>query len=135
MSRRYSGRIERYALTKPFYALPPTGYERGLEEVVHYQFNFTNTIQLLGLPGGSRVLDVACGAGCEALEIAGLRHVEFVAPTNSFFSLNDPRVPPYRRSPAAATRSYEPGDLRQERSCRRLSHPSHRPPPMLWTAT
>jgi SAM-dependent methyltransferase len=55
--------IERYTLTKPFYTLPPHGFERGLEEAVVYQYNFTNTLQLLQLPGGARIMDVACGAG------------------------------------------------------------------------
>src|SRR5216684_662716 len=46
--------IEKYALTKPFYTLPPYGFERGLEEAVVYQYNFTNALQLLQLPGGAR---------------------------------------------------------------------------------
>jgi SAM-dependent methyltransferase len=46
-----------------FIRSPPHGCERGLEEAVVYQYNFTNTLQLLQLPGGARIMDVACGAG------------------------------------------------------------------------
>jgi len=56
--------IERYALTKPLNALGNgDGWERGLEEAVAYQYNFTNALATLRLPGGSKILDVACGAG------------------------------------------------------------------------
>lgn len=55
--------IERYSLTKPLAALPPTDFARGLEEAVHYLQNFVNCLELLALPGHSRVLDVACGGG------------------------------------------------------------------------
>jgi hypothetical protein len=51
--------IGRYALTKPFYALPCEAVKRALEEAVHYQCNFTNALNLLKLPGGSRILDLA----------------------------------------------------------------------------
>lgn len=54
----------RYALTKPMYALAQgEAGLHGLIEAVAYLNNFTNTINLLKLPAGARVIDVACGAG------------------------------------------------------------------------
>jgi SAM-dependent methyltransferase len=58
-----SGRdsITKYALTKPMYELSDDS--QGLAEAIYYLNNFTNIIDLLKLPSGSRVMDVACGAG------------------------------------------------------------------------
>lgn len=56
--------ITRYALTKPMYRLNPgDGADRALAEAIYYLYNFVNSVQLLKLKPGARVMDVACGAG------------------------------------------------------------------------
>jgi SAM-dependent methyltransferase len=55
--------IEDFAATKPIAAITPEDPVGALTEVVAYLNNFANTIGLLKLPRGARVLDVACGAG------------------------------------------------------------------------
>lgn len=53
-----------YLLTKPFGPIGPGEAGRaGRAENVHYLYNFANMFHLLDLPGGSVVLDVACGSG------------------------------------------------------------------------
>jgi SAM-dependent methyltransferase len=56
--------IALYALTKPMALINP-GPDglRGLDQAVQYLLNFANILKLLRLQGGSRVMDVACGAG------------------------------------------------------------------------
>jgi SAM-dependent methyltransferase len=55
--------IEHYSHSKPFATLPEQNSAAQLEENIGYLSNFLNTIQLLRLPPGARVLDVACGGG------------------------------------------------------------------------
>lgn len=54
----------RYMLSKPFGKVPP-GDDGGvaLIENAAYLSNFTNAARFLNLPGGSKILDVACGSG------------------------------------------------------------------------
>lgn len=53
-----------YLLTKPFGQISPGEAGRaGRLENLHYLYNFTNAFGLLDLPGGTAVLDVACGSG------------------------------------------------------------------------
>jgi SAM-dependent methyltransferase len=61
----------RYLLAKPFQLVPP-GSDGGpaLVENVAYMSNFLNTAALLNLPGGSKILDVACGSGWVASHFA-----------------------------------------------------------------
>lgn len=61
---RYSReQIEAFTATKPLAAITPEDPDGSLAEVVSYLNHFANTIHLLKLPRGARVLDVACGAG------------------------------------------------------------------------
>lgn len=55
---------DRYLLAKPFARVPgPDGaFAAQIAENAHYLYNFVNTLMLLQLPGGSAVLDVACGS-------------------------------------------------------------------------
>jgi SAM-dependent methyltransferase len=54
----------RYLLAKPFALVHPgEGGRASRLEDAHYLYNFTNAFALLDLPGGSAVLDVACGSG------------------------------------------------------------------------
>lgn len=63
-SKKNEAAITSYALTKPMYRIKAgAGSDRALEEAVQYLYNFVNTVQLLKLRPGSRVMDVACGAG------------------------------------------------------------------------
>lgn len=56
--------VEQYAKTKPMYFIGSgENYLRALEEATRYLSNFTNLLDLLRLPAGSRFMDVACGAG------------------------------------------------------------------------
>ena len=55
--------IEAFAFTKPLAAITPEDPLGALGEAVFYLNNFANTIDLLKLPRGARVLDVACGGG------------------------------------------------------------------------
>lgn len=54
--------IEHYLMIKPL-GLVGSDPSAAIDEIAHYLHNFTNAISLLKLPGGSRVLDVACGSG------------------------------------------------------------------------
>lgn len=54
---------ERSSFTKPFLGVPPEGPGVAIQTMAWYLSNFTNTVQTLNLPGGSLVLDVACGGG------------------------------------------------------------------------
>ena len=61
---RYSrAQIEAFIHTKPLAALTPEDPAGSLQEDVSYLFNFASMLQLLALPRGSRILDVACGGG------------------------------------------------------------------------
>ena len=61
---RYSReQIEAFIHTKPLAAVTPEDPAGSLQEGVSYLFNFASMLQLLALPRGSRVLDVACGGG------------------------------------------------------------------------
>jgi SAM-dependent methyltransferase len=59
----------RYLLSKPLAPIPPTDADAtktggaALIENCAYLTNFINAAALLDLPGGSRILDVACGSG------------------------------------------------------------------------
>lgn len=61
--------ITQYLLSKPFAPVPPPKPEAprsggpALVENCAYMANFLNMVALTDLPGGSRVLDVACGSG------------------------------------------------------------------------
>jgi len=55
--------IEAFVATKPLAAITPEDPVGSLAEVVSYLNHFANTIHLLALPRGARVLDVACGPG------------------------------------------------------------------------
>ncbi|PIB93621.1 bifunctional 2-polyprenyl-6-hydroxyphenol methylase/3-demethylubiquinol 3-O-methyltransferase UbiG [Caulobacter sp. FWC2] len=55
--------IEAFVATKPLAAITPEDPAGSLAEVVSYLNHFANTIHLLALPRGARVLDVACGPG------------------------------------------------------------------------
>ena len=53
-----------YLLTKPFGPVGPGEAGRGARlENMHYIYNSANAFELLNLPGGVAVLDVACGSG------------------------------------------------------------------------
>jgi SAM-dependent methyltransferase len=58
-----TGYIERHALTKPFNEIPEKNHHAYVTEATHYLANFTNTVALLNLPGGSLILDAGCGGG------------------------------------------------------------------------
>ena len=61
---RYSRpQIEDFVFTKPLAAVTPEDPVGALTETVSYLFNFASSMQLLALPRGARVLDVACGGG------------------------------------------------------------------------
>ena len=61
---RYSReQIEAFVATKPLAAITPEDPAGSLAEVVSYLNHFGNTIHLLQLPRGAKVLDVACGPG------------------------------------------------------------------------
>jgi hypothetical protein len=52
------------SMTKPMWQLQPGSQGlRELDQAVAYLSNFTNFMKLLRLPAGSRIMDVACGAG------------------------------------------------------------------------
>lgn len=55
--------VEGFTATKPLAAITPEDPVGSLAEVVSYLNHFANTIHLLALPRGARVLDVACGGG------------------------------------------------------------------------
>lgn len=57
--------LEAYIYSKPMSLLTPDPEHavHALEESIQYLYNFVNTIKLLNLPGGSTILDVACGGG------------------------------------------------------------------------
>ena len=62
--QRYSReQIEMFAATKPLAAITPEDPAGSLAEIVSYLNHFSNTIHLLRLPRGARILDVACGPG------------------------------------------------------------------------
>lgn len=52
-----------YMLLKPLSRVPSTAFEPQIAENYGYLSNFASCFQLLALPGGSRILDVACGSG------------------------------------------------------------------------
>ena len=56
-----TGPLSQYMYTKPFHHAGDG--QRGLDEFVDLMSNFTSVVELLRLPAGSRILDVACGAG------------------------------------------------------------------------
>ncbi len=61
---RYSReQVEAFVATKPLAAITPEDPAGSLAEVVSYLNHFSNTIHLLQLPRGARILDVACGPG------------------------------------------------------------------------
>lgn len=55
--------IEEFVFAKPLGLVTPEDPEGSLTETFHYLTNFANTIRLLKLKRGQRVLDVACGGG------------------------------------------------------------------------
>ena len=55
--------IERLAFTKPLSDVTPEDPVGSITEIASYAHNFANTIELLRLNRGARVLDVACGGG------------------------------------------------------------------------
>src|SRR4051794_13350449 len=69
----------RYLLCKPLSPIPadPAGYRPALQENLGYLSNFLNAFALLDLPGGSRVLDVACGSGWFAQYFARMNYDAF----------------------------------------------------------
>jgi SAM-dependent methyltransferase len=61
---KYSqAQVEAFVFTKPLAPVTPEDPAGSLTEAALYLANFANTIQLLQLPRGARVLDVACGGG------------------------------------------------------------------------
>ncbi len=52
-----------FIATKPLSLVAAENPERAAEEISAYLSNFANTVNLLKLPPGARVLDVACGGG------------------------------------------------------------------------
>ncbi|MET3665250.1 class I SAM-dependent methyltransferase [Caulobacter sp. 1776] len=62
--QRYSReQVEGFTATKPLAAITPEDPAGSLAEIVSYLNHFSNTIHLLQLPRGAKVLDVACGGG------------------------------------------------------------------------
>jgi SAM-dependent methyltransferase len=67
--------VERYVMSKPLGGVPTSGpIDLAIEEAAELLFNFANTLRLLRLPGGSRVLDVACGGGWLAHFLARMNY-------------------------------------------------------------
>jgi 2-polyprenyl-3-methyl-5-hydroxy-6-metoxy-1,4-benzoquinol methylase len=60
---RNNGQFAAYSLTKPFLELQPDSPPSTLSKILEMFRNFTNVAELLRLPAGARVLDVACGGG------------------------------------------------------------------------
>lgn len=57
-------KVTSFGLTKPMCRIGPGEQgERWREQAVEYLFHFVNVLKLLRLPGGARIMDVACGAG------------------------------------------------------------------------
>jgi SAM-dependent methyltransferase/glycosyltransferase involved in cell wall biosynthesis len=65
--RRLDAERNYYLKTKPFYNLankPPKHHSDGMDAETHRHFcDFANIAVTLGLPAGSRILDVGCGSG------------------------------------------------------------------------
>ncbi|MFN2511552.1 MAG: methyltransferase domain-containing protein [Pyrinomonadaceae bacterium] len=65
--RRLDAERHHYLKTKPFYNLankPPKHQGDGMDAETHRHFcDFANIASTLGLPAGSRILDVGCGSG------------------------------------------------------------------------
>ena len=60
---RSGGEFATCSLTKPFLELKPDSPSSALFSVVELFRDFANVLELLRLPSGARVLDVACGGG------------------------------------------------------------------------
>ena len=61
---KYSqAQIEEFVFTRPLGQVTPEDHVGALAETAGYLYNFANSIQLLQLKRGARVLDVACGGG------------------------------------------------------------------------
>jgi SAM-dependent methyltransferase len=61
--RHTRAQIAEFVFTKPLGAVTPEDPAGTLTETVSYLHNFASSIQLLQLPRGARILDVACGGG------------------------------------------------------------------------
>ncbi len=78
--------VERYAMSKPLGGVPNFGpIDLAIEEAAELLFNFANTLRLLRLPGGSRVLDVACGGGWLAHFLARMNYDAYGFDLNADF--------------------------------------------------
>jgi hypothetical protein len=60
---RSNGQFATGSLTKPFLELQPDSPSSALSTSLELLRNFANVVELLRLPAGARVLDVASGGG------------------------------------------------------------------------
>ena len=113
------GQVEAFVFTKPLAPITPEDKDGSLTEAFSYLSNFANAIQLLQLPRGARVLDVACGGGWFAHWLRKLGYdaygmdisADFVALARRRL-LEDPRL---AISPAEAEAAFAVQDFEAER--------------------